>query len=255
MREQFPVRGRGSRLTAKEVNDLGKVVRRIATGGISSYRSGAQWSGTVAQTGDPPFVQQRLEVVKDNMDGTYLVRPRYYNHAARAWFSDGTGNAYLLDPTDTGQTFALKDLLTGYWDAQRDAWIPLVGGGKPPEKPQETAETAIVQILDPNAAITDCKEVEDSPTTCVYSGVIATLDQSLNSFCSTDDPWLKGTESIWVLETSQCEPIGYLKVGELYNAIKLGRVTIGDDDDDDATRDIYAVNHNVIGTYFHGAIL
>ncbi len=178
------------------------------------------------------------------VDGTYAQTVG----ATPASFLDRSATRQDVGYAITGD-YLVQGTLVSVYRSNGRSWIIPSTTDTTSSPPNSSNETAIVEILDPNAAITACNDVEDSATTCVYSGAIATLDQSLSSFCSTDNPWFQGTESVWVLESSQCEPIGYLKVGEFYNAMKLGRVTINSD-----TRDIYAVNHNVIGTYFHSGI-
>lgn len=128
MREIFPDKKPGDSLEASHVNALNKVARRLS-GMPGSNLAG--FSGPFSAVANlEPVVQWPLRVVQDE-DGLsapeYQVAVRYYTGSAWATDSD---NLFVLDASESGQTFSVGDNLMGLWNGQRQAFMPVAGGSR-----------------------------------------------------------------------------------------------------------------------------
>lgn len=125
MRERFPNKRPGDALTAAHVNDLSSVARRFARfkggGGLYARHSDSFFSISSA----PPFNQGTLFVyaLPTDVPNLYGVRTRFYNHTSNEWETDANSD-YELDSSDFGAKLLIGDLITGYWNDQRGAFIP-----------------------------------------------------------------------------------------------------------------------------------
>ena len=69
----------------------------------------------------------------DNADH-YRIAHRYWDNTDNTWkVGDGAGGVgFALDPTDSGQSYAVGDTVLAYYDSQRGAYIPLITGSGAP---------------------------------------------------------------------------------------------------------------------------
>lgn len=122
MRETFPHKRAGDRLSVGHINALSAVCRRMAMGGSGAFASGYTGSFN-GQSSLPNFVQEVLKIEEDLGDGLYRVRVRYYEADTESW---ATGDVdYTLDASDVGGVYAVSDKVVAFWHAQRDAYVPL----------------------------------------------------------------------------------------------------------------------------------
>jgi len=151
MREIFPDKRAGDFLSHEHVNDINSVVRPIASRGGSPYAITRDGSSSPL----PPHIQRvvvitaegsELESSSSNsseslsssrssessiLDDEVLFecRFRYYDHAAREWYTDDEAEPHDLDAGSVNATtLQVGDVLTAYWDSQRGAFIPILTG-------------------------------------------------------------------------------------------------------------------------------
>ena len=134
-REIFPKVQPGDRLSAERVNELSGIARDQST----------KWQGSFVQgrenaTSNLPPHAQRIVIITEVTDQTQLLfecRLRFYNSTATAWETDDTQGPFVLDEgsfgnegadRETGSLLQVGDLVTAWWDDQREAWIPVLTG-------------------------------------------------------------------------------------------------------------------------------
>lgn len=123
MREVFPEKQPGERLSAGHINKLSDVCRRVSTGMSGSYTSGRD----NAITPNPPFVQSQviINTIVDINAGLYTVFLRYYStlEDANTWLTN-EDTEYNLDASELGTEFVEGDKLVAFWNPQRGQYTP-----------------------------------------------------------------------------------------------------------------------------------
>lgn len=122
---KFPKKKPGDGLSAEHVNALSEVAHSQAYPNMGSFSHGTG-KGTANL---PPFVQRVVVVTDIEFDGDedlYSIQMRYWNEDDGVWDTDTElDGEYPLDPLNL--SVEVGDVLSAYWDPQRDAFIPLIG--------------------------------------------------------------------------------------------------------------------------------
>lgn len=121
MYESFPHKSPGDKLSAKHVNELSSVCRRLSGNrGVYGNSFNASFSGSANL---PPFIQGIVRVQSDEGDSQYKVRLRYYEANTNSWAT--TTEEYTLDARDTGGAYAVGDKLIAFYHEQSGFFIPI----------------------------------------------------------------------------------------------------------------------------------
>ena len=121
--ENFPHKSPGDILTAKHINDLSSVARRIAPHLPGSNVDGLSSSVHSLSSGRP-HVQQNVIVTQSLGSDQYKVRLRYYKESTGSWATLTSANEFPMDASESGQTFSINDKIVVYWHEQRGKFIP-----------------------------------------------------------------------------------------------------------------------------------
>jgi len=137
----LPDKKEHDRLGAGHVNTLNRAARQVLAKNIGNYGFGGP-EGSFS--GLPPFVQQQCQIValgfnttddsgdssgSPLQDDLYTIRFYYWDQDSLSWKVDYRGEGYLLDDKLQQSNYSVGDKVTAYWDAQRNAFCPIKGGG------------------------------------------------------------------------------------------------------------------------------
>ncbi len=87
----------------------------------SSSSSSSKSSSSISSSSGLDVPLRRSDLV--------LVRPLYYDSTADRWKTDDEEGPYELDIGVLGLSVDVDEILTAYWDPQRDAFVPVSGVG------------------------------------------------------------------------------------------------------------------------------
>jgi len=134
MHENFPSKKPGDALSARHINDLGRVFGRLSR--ISGTNQDIRQSGsTISVASSIPWEQHiviisNLKINAGDTDdsGLYLVQIRYYSFDDAEWKTDDS-KEWILDTTSFTVIYKVGDKVVAYWDELRGAYVPM-GAGK-----------------------------------------------------------------------------------------------------------------------------
>lgn len=123
---KFPIKKEGDDLGASHVNAL--------SAGVEKAELYQKKGFFVNGSGIPSIDVQTVVIAEVGCDGNpdlYRVVVRYWDPVSSSWAtSSREGNkGYRLDATDTDLSFDVDDKIQAFYNAQRGAYIPLLGGG------------------------------------------------------------------------------------------------------------------------------
>lgn len=134
MRENFPHKKPRDHLSAKHVNDLGRVAKRAGTPLRSSYMNQKVMGSSQGYFGTAPFLQIPCRVLTDLgeqneiYEGMYEIQIRDFVRLAptrpEKWKVNQNNNKYYLDAYSLGTKFYVGDLLMAHWSEQRGMFLP-----------------------------------------------------------------------------------------------------------------------------------
>lgn len=135
MRGKWPRKEGGDKLSAGLINKIIEVCERVDQMWHGSY---TQQHGNVASSG-PPWVQRIVKVTSDtdNNGGSVATGQfMYYDIDTDTWVVNEEDNEIDIDPRAfTGLTLKAGDIINGWWDAQRGAFIPISSSTTAPPRP------------------------------------------------------------------------------------------------------------------------
>lgn len=140
MREEFKKKKAGDTLGARTINKLTAVARRVSTSQSGSDTYGRE-NTTVGET---PWQQIIVEIKSEQSGGLHQATPLYYNPGSGEWEEYAEANQIDVDPSPFDAELHIGDRLSGWWHAQRGAFIPFksssVTGTNPPNPTEPTPD-------------------------------------------------------------------------------------------------------------------
>lgn len=135
-RPSLPKKKEGDGLSAYHVNELTRAAEQGRLG-PGSNMSGI--SGSFSGTANRKLWEQRLYKVTKDLEqtkgskykGMYEIQPMYYdfdegdNDRDDGWVHDEDAGPYELDTLGAGVSVAVDDVVTAYFDVQRDRFVPV----------------------------------------------------------------------------------------------------------------------------------
>lgn len=128
-REIFPDKEPGDNLSAEHINKLNRVGRTVSGMPPGSFQFGKEG----VSAGAPPFILHPVvvtgvpygdEAVSCNEDeDLYRVRPRYWTGSE--WAENDDVLEFCLDADYWDAVYGLEEIITAWWNPQREAFIPL----------------------------------------------------------------------------------------------------------------------------------
>lgn len=138
MFDSFKRKLRGQKLTARHVNQLGGTAREYAAGRTTGVR---RIGGHLSVPN--PFLQRVVQVYGTPSAGAEVcdIKLCYYDTNQGDWIEDPDSGTYDLDLNLFTVLPANDDQLVAYWDAARDAFVPVVGDSN------QTVSNTVTNIL------------------------------------------------------------------------------------------------------------
>ena len=125
----FPDKKEGDDLGASHVNWMTHGVQRMY-----GLQGSNKKSFLVNGSGIPAIDIQMFDVVEEDLNDNedhYRVVSRYWDVITQSWKSGNSSSSrgFILDASDTDQSFEVDDKVQAYFNPQRGAYIPLTAGG------------------------------------------------------------------------------------------------------------------------------
>lgn len=137
MRDQFPHKKAGDRLSAPHVNRLSEAARRAGTPAAGSYSLLSSYGTIQGHANYAPFYQGVFEVVADlkemspSYDGIFRIKERLYSkndeNPKQAWKASPLNNHVYMDAYALGARYTVGDLVVAYWSEHRGMFLPAMG--------------------------------------------------------------------------------------------------------------------------------